>query len=189
VVVSTPSGNFGNLTAGLMAKRAGLPIAHFVAATNANDVVPVYLTTGRFEPRPSQQTLSNAMDVGHPSNFDRMLWMYGGPDAMRADIVGSRHLDDEVKATIRRVYDTQGYLLDPHSAIGYLGLTTTGVDVRRTPGVFLATAHPAKFHEVVESIIGQTIEKPTALSDALARPQHIIRIEASLDAVKERLFE
>jgi threonine synthase len=187
--MSTPSGNFGNLTAGLMAKRAGLPIAHFVAATNANDVVPVYLATGRFEPRPSQQTLSNAMDVGHPSNFDRMLWMYGNADAMRADIVGSRHQDDEVRATIRRVYDDRGYLLDPHSAIGYLGLTTTGLDLRQAPGIFLATAHPAKFHEVVESIIGQTIEKPTALVEALARPQHIIRIEASLDAVKERLFE
>ena len=188
VVVSTPSGNFGNLTAGLMAKRAGLPIARFIAATNVNDVVPVYLATGRFEPRPSQQTLANAMDVGHPSNFDRMLWMYGGRDAMCADIVGSRHTDAEVKATIRRVYDAHGYLLDPHSAIGYLGLTTTGVNLQKTPGVFLATAHPAKFHEVVEAIIGQEIEKPAALADALARPQHIIHIEASLDAVKERLF-
>ncbi|MEP7304123.1 MAG: threonine synthase [Acidobacteriota bacterium] len=188
VVVSTPSGNFGNLTAGLMAKRAGLPIARFIAATNVNDVVPVYLATGRFEPRPSQQTLANAMDVGHPSNFDRMLWMYGGLDAMRADIVGSRHTDDQVKATIRRVYDAHGYLLDPHSAIGYLGLTTTGVDLQKTPGVFLATAHPAKFHEVVEAIIGQEIEKPAALADALARPQHVIHIEASLDAVKELLF-
>jgi len=190
VVVSTPSGNFGNLTAGLMARCAGLPVARFVAATNANDVVPNYLTTGRFEPRPSQQTLANAMDVGDPSNFDRMRWMYyGGVEAMRADIVGSRHLDDEVKATIRRVYDTRGYLLDPHSAIGYLGLTTTGLDLRKTPGIFLATAHPAKFHEVVESIIGQRIEKPAALVDALARTQHIIHIEASLEAVKERLFE
>ena len=89
-----------------------------------------------------------------------------------------------MKATIRRVYDTRGYLLDPHSAIGYLGLTTTGLDLRRTPGVFLATAHPAKFHEVVESIIGQTIEKPAALVEALARTQHIIHIEASLDAVE-----
>jgi threonine synthase len=173
-----------------MAKCAGLPIARFVAATNVNDVVPVYLSTGRFEPRPSQQTLANAMDVGAPSNFDRMRWMYyGGVEAMRADIVGSRHLDDEVKAAIRRVYDTRGYLLDPHSAIGYLGLTTTDVDLRKTPGIFLATAHPAKFHEVVESIIGQSIEKPAPLAEALARPQHIIRIEASLDAVKERLFE
>jgi threonine synthase len=188
-VVSTPSGNFGNLTAGLMARRAGLPVARFVAATNVNDVVPVYLATGRFEPRPSQQTLSNAMDVGHPSNFDRMLWMYGGLEAMRADIVGSRHSDDEVRATIRRIYETRGYLLDPHSAIAYLGLTTAGFDLQKTPGVFLATAHPAKFHEVVESIVGREIEKPAALAEALARARHVIRIDASLDAVKERLFE
>jgi threonine synthase len=118
-----------------------------------------------------------------------MLWMYGSADAMRTDIIGSRHLDAEVRATIRRVYDTRGYLLDPHSAIGYLGLTTAGVDLARNTGIFLATAHPAKFHEVVESIIGQTIEKPPALAEALGRARHIIRIEASLDAVKERLFE
>jgi len=190
VVVSTPSGNFGNLTAGLMARRAGLPIARFVAATNVNDVVPVYLSTGRFEPRASKQTIANAMDVGHPSNFDRMLWMYAHDlQAMRRDIVGSRHEDAEVRETIRQVYERHGYLMDPHSAIGYLGLTATGVDFRKTPGVFLATAHPAKFHEVVESIIGRPIEKPPSLAEALARPQHLMRIEASLDAVKERLFE
>src|SRR5262249_21672225 len=104
-VVSTPSGNFGNLTGGVMAKRGGLPITRLVAATNVNDVVPSYLATGRFQPRPSKQTLSNAMDVGNPSNFERMSWMYGGDlDAMRCDIVGSRHVDDEVVATIRRVY-------------------------------------------------------------------------------------
>jgi threonine synthase len=189
-VVSTPSGNFGNLTAGLMAKRAGLPIGRFVAATNVNDVVPVYLATGRYEPGPSKQTIANAMDVGHPSNFDRMLWMYGHDlDAMRHDIVGSRHEDAEVRETIRRVYETRGYLLDPHSAIAYLGLAQAGVDFARTPGVFLATAHPAKFHEVVESIIGRPIEKPAALVEALSRPQHVIRLDASLDALKERLFE
>jgi threonine synthase len=189
VVVSTPSGNFGNLTAGLMAKCAGLPIARFIAATNANDVVPEYLTSGEFHPRPSLVTIANAMDVGHPSNFDRMLAMHPTADAMRAEILGSVHLDDEVKATIRRVYERRGYLLDPHSAIGYLGLVTSGVDLTETPGVFLATAHPAKFHEVVEAIIGRGIEKPAALAEALARPQQRIPIDASLDAVKERLFE
>jgi threonine synthase len=189
-VVSTPSGNFGNLTAGLMAKRAGLPIARFVAATNVNDVVPAYLATGRYEPRPSKQTIANAMDVGHPSNFDRMLWMYAHDlDAMRQDIGGSRHEDEEVREAIRRVYETRGYLLDPHSAIAYLGLAQAGVDFTRTPGVFLATAHPAKFHEVVESIIGRPIEKPAALTEALSRLQHIIHLDASLDALKERLFE
>ena len=110
-----------------MAKRAGLPIASFVAATNVNDVVPEYLETGRFEPRASVATIANAMDVGNPSNFDRMTWLYGGSlDAMRRDVSGSRHADEEVRATIRRVYDERGYLLDPHSAIGYLGITGPG---------------------------------------------------------------
>src|SRR2546421_352492 len=123
-IVCTPSGNFGNLTAGLMAKRAGAPIARFIAATNVNDVVPQYLISGRFEPRASLHTIANAMDVGNPSNFERMLWLYGGDaDALRKDISGSVHEDVEVKAAIKDVFDRTGYLLDPHSAIGYLGLT------------------------------------------------------------------
>jgi threonine synthase len=186
VVFSTPSGNFGNLTAGLMAKRAGLPIARFIAATNANDVVPAYLETGRFEPRPSLATLSNAMDVGHPSNFERMLWLYGGDvDAMRGEIKGCRFTDDDVRATIKRVYEAHGYLLDPHSAIAYMGLTgRDGQDGRDGKmGVFLSTAHPAKFAEIVEPIIGRPVEKPPALAAALSGPQHIIRIRASLDRV------
>ena len=189
-VVSTPSGNFGNLTAGLMAKRAGLPVARFVAATNVNDVVPSYLATGKFEPRASKRTLANAMDVGNPSNFDRMLWMYGSDlHAMRRDIVGSRHTDDEVVAAIQRVYEQRGYLLDPHSAIGYLGLVTHAAERGDAPGIFLATAHPAKFHEIVEAVIGCDIDKPAPLVEALARPQCIMRIDASLDAVKARLLE
>src|SRR5207244_2573176 len=122
-VFSIPSGNFGNLTAGVMAKHAGLSIHRFVAATNVNDVVPQYLATGDFRPRPSIHTLANAMDVGNPSNFDRLLWFYGGDlGAIRRDIVGSPHHDDEVCATIRKVDQECGYLLDPHSAIAYLGL-------------------------------------------------------------------
>ena len=188
-VLSTPSGNFGNLTAGLMAKRAGLPIERFVAATNVNDVVPAYLETGRFVPRKSVRTLANAMDVGNPSNFDRMLWLYQGHlDAMRRDVVGSRHLDDEVRTTIRRVYGDRGYLLDPHSAIAYLGLTQSARSQSHQPGIFLATAHPAKFPEVVEPIVGRALDRPAPLADALAQPRHIMRMEASLDAVKERLL-
>ncbi len=212
--ISTPSGNFGNLTAGLMAKRAGLPVPRFIAATNVNDVVPQYLSTGRFEPHASIQTLTNAMDVGHPSNFDRMSWMYGGDlAAMRRDIAGSRHEDDEVRATIRRVYEEREYVLDPHSAIGYLGITESArgpsearVGGRRvrasgggTPravknagqeglaGIFLATAHPAKFAEIVEPIIGRALDKPAPLVDALARPREIIRMPATLDALRARL--
>ena len=193
IIFCTPSGNFGNITAGLIAKRAGLPIARFVAATNANDVVPAYLETGRFEPRPSLPTLSNAMDVGHPSNFDRMLWLYRNDlDAMRADVTGCHFTDDDVRGTIKRVYEERGYLLDPHSAIAYMGLVgqvgRVGLvgqvgQVGRVGqvGVFLATAHPAKFAEIVEPIIGRPVEKPPALAEALNGPQHIIRIRASLD--------
>jgi threonine synthase len=189
-VFSTPSGNFGNLTAGLFAKRAGLPVTRFVAATNVNDVVPAYLDTGRYEPRSSVPTIANAMDVGHPSNFERMTWLYDGDrDAMRRDIAGCRFSDDDVRATIRRVFDERGYLLDPHSAIAYLGLK--GREGREGPerpaGIFLATAHPAKFAEIVDPIIGRAMEKPLPLAQALARPRHVIRIDPSLDAVKDTL--
>ena len=186
ITFSTPSGNFGNLTAGLIAKRSGLAVERFVAATNANDIVPVYLATGRFEPRPSVHTISNAMDVGNPSNFERMSWLYGGDaDAMRRDIHGTCHTDDEVRETIRLVYERRGYLLDPHSAIAYMGLTGRVGQV----GVFLATAHPAKFAEIVEPIIGKAVDKPAPLAHALARPRHIIRIDATLEAVKGALGE
>jgi threonine synthase len=188
---STPSGNFGNLTAGLMAKRSGIDIGPFVAATNVNDVVPEYLSTGRFVPRPSVLTLANAMDVGNPSNFDRLLWLYGGDlHAIRRDVVGSRHDDDEVRATIRKVYNEHGYLLDPHSAIAYRGLKgqegpngPNGRNSRERPGVFLATAHPAKFAEVVEPIVGRAIPKPQPLVDALAARRAILEIDATFDAV------
>lgn len=190
IVVCTPSGNFGNLTAGLFAKRAGLPIAKFVAATNANDVVPEYLETGTFSPRPSVQTIANAMDVGHPSNFERMMWLYQGDrDAMRRDVVGRRHADDEVRAAIRRVYEERGYVLDPHSAIAYLGLKAelAAAGEPGAAGIFLATAHPAKFSEVVEPVIGRPVETPGPLADALARPRHVLKINASFDAVRRTL--
>lgn len=191
-VFSTPSGNFGNLTAGLMAKRAGLNIRQFVAATNVNDVVPEYLITGEFTPRPSIHTLANAMDVGNPSNFDRLMWLYGSDlDEIRRDVAGSRHDDDEVRATIQRVYEKHGYLLDPHSAIAYLGLKgregRERQEGREEPGVLLATAHPAKFAEVVEPVIGRTIPKPKPLVDALARSGTILEIDATLEAVEKVL--
>ncbi|HXD73896.1 MAG TPA: threonine synthase [Vicinamibacterales bacterium] len=178
-IVCTPSGNFGNLTAGLMAKRAGAPIARFVAATNVNDVVPQYLMTGSFQPRASLHTIANAMDVGNPSNFERMMWLYGNDvDALRKDITGSVHEDVSVKATIKDVFDRTGYLLDPHSAIGYLG-------IKRTKGIFLATAHPAKFSEIVEPVIGRTIDVPAPLAKALEKRRKILKLDATLDAVKD----
>ncbi|HVH27368.1 MAG TPA: threonine synthase [Vicinamibacterales bacterium] len=191
-VFSTPSGNFGNLTAGVMAKRLGMRIDRFVAATNVNDVVPEYLSSGRFEPRPSVHTVANAMDVGNPSNFDRLMWLYDGSlEAIRQDMLGSRHEDAEVRQTIRRVYEERGYLLDPHSAIAYLGLRSRGAvesGVGRTaPGVFLATAHPAKFPEIVEPVIGHTIAKPQPLREALDMPRHMLAIDATLGALEKVL--
>jgi threonine synthase len=191
-VISTPSGNFGNLTAGVMAKRLGLHIARFVAATNVNDVVPAYLNNGRFEPRPSVHTVANAMDVGNPSNFDRLMWLYDGSlEAIRQDMIGSRHEDREVLETIRRVYLERGYLLDPHSAIAYLGLksrdaVSSGVG-STAAGVFLATAHPAKFPEIVEPVIGRAIARPQPLQEALDTPRHMLAIDATLTSLEQVL--
>ena len=196
IVVCTPSGNFGNLTAGLFGKRAGLPVTRFVAATNANDVVPAYLDTGVFEPRASVQTIANAMDVGNPSNFERMRWLYGDDlDAMRHDVVGSRHSDDEVRATIKRVYPGTR-LLDGSAQRDCLPrpqqVSQRAGGRRRERqegriGIFLATAHPAKFSEIVEPILGHPIETPAPLADALAQPRHVLKINASFDAVRRTL--
>jgi threonine synthase len=171
-VVSVPSGNFGNLTAGLMAKRLGVPVGRFVAATNVNDVVPVYLRTGVYEPRASVRTVANAMDVGAPNNFERMLALYDGDiDALRRDVVGVAYDDARVVKEIGDVYRTHGYLLDPHGAIAWLGLQDVLARDSEAQGVFLATAHPAKFREVVEPAIGASVGLPVALEEALARPR------------------
>ena len=186
--VSVPSGNFGNLTAGLIAKRIGLPIAQFVAATNVNDAVPEYLESGIYEPRPSIPTVANAMDVGAPSNFERVQSLYNSDlTALRQDIVGFAYEDSQVIAEIGRVYREHGYVLDPHSAIAWLALQDRLVDQPDARGVFLATAHPAKFREVVEPAIGRRIELPRALADAISRPRHSISMPADYDALEDFL--
>jgi threonine synthase len=187
-VVSVPSGNFGNLTAGLIAKRIGLPIAQFVAATNVNDAVPEYLESGIYEPRPSIPTVANAMDVGAPSNFERVQSLYNSDlTALRQDIVGFAYEDSQVIAEIGRVYREHGYVLDPHSAIAWLALQDRLVDQPDARGVFLATAHPAKFREVVEPAIGRRIELPRALADAISRPRRSISMPADYDALEDFL--
>jgi threonine synthase len=184
LVVSVPSGNFGNLTAGLVAKRLGLPVRRFVAATNVNDVVPAYLRSGVYEPRPSVRTVANAMDVGAPSNFERMRALYDDDiDRMRQDVMGTAFTDARVVEEIARMYKKRGYLLDPHGAIAWLGLEEALAGDADATGVFLATAHPAKFREVVEPAIGETVALPTALAEALARPRHSIRLAASYPAL------
>lgn len=162
VTVSVPSGNFGNLTAGLFAGRMGLPIGRFIAANNRNDVFFEYLLTGKYTPRPSVATLANAMDVGDPSNFARILDLYGGSHAaIAADISGAWYPDEAIRRTVKEAYEKTGYLLDPHGACGYQAL----VDGLRPGevGVFLETAHPAKFQETVEDIIGAPVEIPAPL--------------------------
>jgi threonine synthase len=179
-IVSVPSGNFGDLTAGLIAKRLGLPVKRFVAATNVNDVVPEYLRTGIYTPRPSVRTVANAMDVGAPSNFERMRALYDDDlERMRADVVGVAFDDARVVAEIGRVYRDHGYLLDPHGAIAWLGLQQALADDPSAVGVFLATAHPAKFREVVEPAIGESVPLPPALAESLTRPRHSIPLPAS----------
>ena len=187
-VVSVPSGNFGNLTAGLIAKHIGLPIAQFVAATNVNDAVPEYLESGVYEPRPSIATVANAMDVGAPSNFERVQSLYNSDlMALRQDIVGFAYEDSQVIAEIGHVYREHGYVLDPHSAIAWLALQDRLVDQPDARGVFLATAHPAKFREVVEPAIGRSIELPRALADAISRPRHSISMPADYNALEDFL--
>jgi threonine synthase len=183
--ITVPSGNFGNLTAGLIAKRLGLHVCRFVAATNVNDAVPEYLRTGRYQPRPSIATVANAMDVGAPSNFERMQSLYGGNiEALRRDIVGFAYDDARVTAEIGEVYRKHGYLLDPHSAIAWLALQEQLMNDADAHGVFLSTAHPAKFREVVEPAIGQRIELPKVLADAISRPRHSVSMAADYNDLK-----
>jgi threonine synthase len=164
VVFSVPSGNFGNLTAGLMAKRLGLPVHHFIAASNKNDVVPDYLRTGAYQPRPSVQTLSNAMDVGNPSNFARMQDLYGSTwNIMQDDIWGAGVSDTETQATMKTILKTHGYVMDPHGAVGYKALTDYQQKVSGTHGIVLETAHPAKFIDDVERILETTVDVPERL--------------------------
>lgn len=170
VVFSVPSGNFGNLTAGLLAKRMGLPVHQFVAATNINDVVPAYLRTGIFEPRPSATTSSNAMDVGDPSNFARMLDLYEGNwNNMKTDVLGCCFTDEETKQEMRNSFYKFKYILDPHGAIGLLGLKRFLEKNANYTGVFLETAHPAKFLEVVEPVLNQKVDLPEKLQTFLLK--------------------
>ncbi len=187
-VFSVPSGNFGNLTAGLLAKAMGLPAARFLAATNANDVVPRYLETGRFEPRSSRSTLSSAMDVGDPSNFRRILYLYGDDrERIRADVAASAHTDVATRRAIADVARRHGYLMDPHTAVGWLALEEAADAHHHAPGVVLATAHPAKFPDVVEEATGRPVAVPDRLARALEGEPRVTRISPRLEALREIL--
>jgi threonine synthase len=162
IVFCVPSGNFGNLTAGLIAHRMGLPVKRFIAANNKNDIFLQYLLTGYYTPKPSIQTLANAMDVGDPSNFARILDLYHhNHESITQFISGFSCDDDAIKHTVKTCYETTGYLLDPHGACGYLALLEK-LQANET-GIFLETAHPAKFKDTIDRIIGKSLESPEKL--------------------------
>ncbi len=190
LVICTPSGNFGNLTAGLMAKRLGLPVNRFVAATNINDVVPEYLASGSYRPRPSKRTISNAMDVGDPSNLTRIIHLYGGDlDHLRRDVAAFSANDEETRRCIREVYDATGRILDPHTAVGRLGLARELAECRKpTDAILIATAHPAKFREVVEPVIGAEIELPDRLAVHLEKERQVTTIEPVYEELRAILL-
>ena len=160
LVFSVPSGNFGNICAGIMAQKLGLPIKHFVASTNINDTVPNYLVNGVYTPKPSKATISNAMDVGNPSNFIRIQELFNNDlEALKNSFSSYSFSDDETQETMKEIYRNSGYVADPHGAVGYLGLKKHGLQENEF-GVFLETAHPVKFLDVVEETLPVKIEIP-----------------------------
>ncbi len=164
-VFSVPSGNYGNLSAGLIAQKMGLPVKHFLACSNTNDTVPMYLWNGKFEPKPSVATISNAMDVGNPSNFFRMLDLFNGSyKKMINHVTGYAYTDDTTRDAIRKTYALYGYILDPHGAVGYLGLMDYFRSQTAT-GIVLETAHPIKFKKTVEEQILRKVPIPAHVQE------------------------
>lgn len=185
-VLSVPSGNFGNLVSAVYAKQLGFGIQHFIAATNANDIVPNYLATGTFSPKPSVKTYSNAMDVGNPSNFERLLSCYDtNVDEMRKDISGLSVTDTETLAEIKRVYDHTGHIIDPHTAVGVAAARRFGGD---TPIIVSATAHPAKFPEVIKKAINIEPDMPDRLREAVSGMKQTTIINADYAELKKILM-
>lgn len=188
IFISVPSGNFGNLTAGLIAKRMGLPINKFIASTNMNKVVPGFFETKAFSPKPSVSTISNAMDVGNPSNFPRMYNLYGDDfDLLSADVVSYYFNDDATRSAMREVYQNNKYIMDPHGAVGYLGLKRYLATYKKATGIFLETAHPAKFKEVVDETLQTDIKLPHRLEEFMSGTKQSIKISTQFQEFKSLL--
>jgi len=190
LIVSVPSGNFGNLTAGIFAKRIGLPVAKYVASTNANDVVPEYLRTGEFHPRAAQATYSNAMDVGNPNNFPRLLDLCRNRlEYVQKEIWGHGATDEETLAAMKMLHDRFGYIADPHTAVGVLGWEACKREhPEPAQGLVLATAHPAKFADVVMKAIGTAPPLPDRLAAYLKCEKLSLPISSSYDEFKQFLL-
>jgi threonine synthase len=189
-VFVVPSGNFGNLTAGLLAMNLGLPVEHFVAATNRNDVVPEFLRSGNYQPRPSVTTISNAMDVGAPSNFVRMQALFGGSwENMKSRISGAWFNDDQTRAAIREVKSIYDYEIDPHGAVGWLAARAWRAEHPCSTTVTLETAHPAKFPDVMDAELGHgSVDIPERLAILANREKVAIQITTDKAAFRDWLM-
>jgi threonine synthase len=190
IIISVPSGNLGNITSGLIAKRMGLPVMKFVLSSNVNDVVPRYLKTGKYEPANSIKTISNAMDVGNPSNFVRIRALYtNSVESLREDVCGFSFNDSETINAIKDVYKKYNYVMDPHGAVGYLGLRKYLQQINENiNGIFIETAHPAKFIDSVEDAIDTKIEIPERLKSVLHKEKRVVKLPASFSSFKEFLL-
>lgn len=188
LVICVPSGNFGNITAGLFGKYMGLPVKRFIAANNRNDIFYQYLKTGVYSPKPSVATIANAMDVGDPSNFARIYDLYGGShEAIAKEISGETYTDEQIRETVQAVYNETGYLLDPHGACGYRALAEQ-LKPGET-GVFLETAHPAKFLQTVEAIIGAEVQIPEKLQAFMKGQKESVPMEKDFASFKSYLMK
>ncbi|MEN8138565.1 MAG: threonine synthase [Bacteroidota bacterium] len=188
VVVSVPSGNFGNILAGIYAKNMGLKVNKFVVSNNANDPVVDYLESGDFEKRPSIQTISNAMDIGNPSNFERMLHLYPELEKMKEVVEGYSYSDKETLESIEDIYSRTSYLPDPHGAVAYLGLSEAMNDRKNTVGVFVETAHPAKFIETFTDSQKENLEIPERLSKFMNKEKSAIKMDNNFESFKKYLL-
>ncbi len=179
LVFSCPSGNFGNICAGIMAKKLGLPIEHFVASTNINDTVPRFLESGQYNPKPSKATISNAMDVGNPSNFIRIQELYNNDlTAFEKDFSSYSYTDEETLEALKNIYKVDGYIAEPHGAVGYLGLKKELQKHENAIGVFLETAHPIKFLDVVEPALGIKLPIPEQIESVINEEKVSVKISS-----------
>ncbi len=191
IYVSVPSGNLGNLTAGLIAKRMGLPITKFISSLNSNSVFAEYISSGEFIPRASVQTISNAMDVGNPSNLVRIAELYNNDiNAIRNDIYSESFSDEKTKEAIAEIYKNYNYVIDPHGAVGYLGLRSFSEanKINNYTGIILETAHPAKFKDIVEDAIGEEVTIPNRLAECLSKEKKAISLSSNYPDFKAHLL-
>jgi threonine synthase len=189
-VFSVPSGNYGNMTAGIMAREMGLPVHAFLSANNINDVVPSYLLTGKFSPRPSMPTLANAMDVGNPSNFERILDLFDHQHEWITKLIhGYSYTDHDIKEIIHSVNKETGYVCDPHGATGYQAARSFLNTHKEYTGIFLETAHPAKFKDIVEEVIGKSVEIPKRLAAFASRKKESTLMRPDYEEFKAYLSE